>query len=222
MHNTLKYISIILLTAAVSSSVMAQNVDPYAEAILKQLKQQYDAFEGMHADFDLIIEIPEEDAQIQSGQYYQSGEKYRVNMDEHHIISDGSSLWFYIKERNEVQINNAEDMEDSEDFITPKDMFSFYESNEYDYALTNEKQEKGKTVQQIEFKPLDEDSDYFKMRLTVDKKDQAVKRLKVFAKDGTKFTLKLKELSGESVDDKLFTFDKSKYPGIHEEDLRID
>ncbi len=224
MKNCIKFLAALLCIAFFSNNILAQESnDPAATAILKNLKEQYESFGAMTASFDLEIELPEQDVEVQSGTFYQSGDSYRIDMEAQTIISNGKVLWVYLKENNEVQINSAEDMDEDEDFISPKDLFNFYENDDFYYALTAEEEEQGKMVQQIEFKPLDEYSEYFKMRLTVEKKTNKVKRLKVFSKDGSRFTLKLKDLKHDAIDTALFTFDKSKYPeGIHVEDLRID
>ena len=43
---------------------------------------------------------------------------------------------------------------------SPKDLMRAYEWDNYIYVLVNEFSEKGRIVQQIEFKPTDRDSDY--------------------------------------------------------------
>jgi hypothetical protein len=47
--------------------------------------------------------------------------------------------------------------------------------------------------------------------------------MKVFAKDGSRYTLKVNEIKpNKNYGPETFVFDASKYPGIHVEDLRID
>ncbi len=52
----------------------------------------------------------------------------------------------------------------------------------------NEAYEKGVMIQQIEFKPKDRGSEYSKMRVTINKKTHEIMRLKVFSRDGSRFT----------------------------------
>ena len=64
---------------------------------------------------------------------------------------------------------------------------------------------------EIEFKPLKKDEDFFKIRIQVDKVKNEVKYIKVFAKDGTTYTLDIKTIRTTSTDDSIFTFNKSKF-----------
>ena len=50
-----------------------------------------------------------------------------------------------------------------------------------------------------------------------------VAQMKVFSKDGSRYTLKIIDIRANmNYTSDVFAFDESKYPGIHVEDLRID
>ncbi len=219
----------ILLTSFLAVTLLAQNEsyttdsDPKATAILEKIKKEYESYTSLEIDFTLTLAFPEEGEEIQKGSIAQQGEKYRLKMGPQELICDGSVLWMFFRERNEVQINNVDNEDDDVDILSPQDLFTLYEKGDYIYALTNEQSENGRTVQQIEFKPTDRYSEYTKMRLTVDKKTAQVLRMKVFAKDGSRYTLTIDRLS-PNVDFKAnyFTFQKDDFPGVVVEDLRID
>lgn len=223
----MKNILVILLTflfVNVSLAQVSETSDPAAKAILEKLRNKYEAYKTVEADFNLTIEIPEEDKEVQTGNLAQDGEKYRLSLDNQAIYSDGKTLWLYLKSNNEVQINNVEDFEEEdEDFLSPKDLLRIYEQENFIYGLTNEGYEKGVAIQQIEFKPIDKDSEYAKMRLTIDKKKNQIMRIKAFAVDGARYTMDVTKfkpnLAYKSSD---FIFNEKNYPGIHVEDLRID
>ena len=223
----MKNILVILLTFCfvnISFAQVSETSDPAAKAILEKLRNKYEAYKTVEADFQLIIEIPEEDKEVQVGNLAQDGDKYKLDLDNQAIYSDGKTLWLYLKSNNEVQINSVEDFEeDDEDFLSPKDLLRIYEKEDFIYGLTNEGIEKGVAIQQIEFKPTDKDSEYAKMRLTIDKKKNQIMRVKAFAVDGARYTMDVKKfkpnLAYKATD---FIFDAKKYPGIHVEDLRID
>lgn len=196
--------------------------DPKAKAILDKIKAKYDSYKSMEAQFTLTIEIPEADTEVQKGSVKQSIDKYRLELQDQTIISDGATLWYHIKSNNEVQVNTV-DPDAESDMLSPRDLMRIYEAEDYKYVLTNETYEKGKPVQQIEFKPTDRDSEYSKLRLTVDKKANEIVRIKTFGKDGSRFTFELDELTPNiAFAGNTFKFDASKYPDIHIEDLRID
>ncbi len=222
--------SILILGMTVNIQAQSTNTfskatesDPAATAVLEKLRQKYEAYTSMEATFSITIEIPEEDRIEQLGKMSQSGDKYRLDMEQQSIISDGTTLWAYLKNNNEVQISDAEDLEGEGEIMSPKDILKIYESGEYVYVLVDEYNQDGTIVQQIEFKPLDRDSDYAKLRLTIDKKATQIKNIKAFSKDGSRYTLKLtKFVSNKDFPKGHFRFDTAQYPDIYVEDLRMD
>jgi len=197
--------------------------DPVAEEILNRISKKYEAYKSMEATFSLEIEVPEEGTEIQTGKMKVQGDKFNVDFGNISMISNGVDFWFHTKRSKEVQLNNASEIEEDEEMISPKDFFNFHKKGKYLYALVNENFEKGIAIQQIEFKPLDEDSEYSKIRMTIAKKTNTVKRVKVFSKDGSNFILTIDKLTPNKTFTKAdFTFDKSKNPDVNIEDLRID
>ena len=196
--------------------------DPEAKAVLDKLKKRFDGFSTVQADFSLEIEIPGMDTEVQKGKLWQQGEKYRAELDSRAVISDGKTVWVYLGNNKEVQINCAADFA-GEGMMSPKDLLSIYEKDDYAYFLANEFREDGKTVQQIEFKPTDRDSEYAKLRLTLDKSSGDVIRMKIFSKDGSRFTLKTGNwAANKPLAPTVFKWQKSECPDCYVEDLRLD
>ena len=197
--------------------------DPAAKKILDRISKKYEAYKTIEATFSMEIEIPEEETEIMKGSMKTEGEKFNIDFGDYSMISDGVDFWFHQKRNKEVQLNNADAIEEEEGMISPKDFFNFHKKGEYLYALVNENMEDGKAIQQIEFKPLDDESEYSKIRMTIAKKTNEVIRVKVFSKDGSRYVLKLDNLTpNKTFATTDFKFDKSKYPDAHIEDLRID
>jgi outer membrane lipoprotein-sorting protein len=196
--------------------------DPAAKKILDNLKAEYDTYKSMEVSFELTLELPQQESEIQNGLVIQQGDQYKLELDDRAIYSDGQYVWLHIKKNNEVQINDAE-MDEEANMMSPKDMLQLYESGKFAYAITDEPTLDGKKVIQIEFKPLERDSEFSKMSLLVDKKTEKMAQMKVFSKDGGKYTLKINDITAnKKYAASTFAFDKSKFPGIHVEDLRID
>ncbi len=211
---------IVLLVASSFSSKAQESSDPATKAILEAMKTKVEAYENMVVDFSLTIAFPEEDPEVQKGKLMLSGDQYHLNMGPQTIISDGKTLWFYLKARNEVQINDYEENEDGE-ILSPKDLFKIYEKDDYIYALVFEGVEKGRTVQKIEFKPTDPDSEYSKMRMTLDKRRKELMRVKAFGKDGSRYTLNLDSFKANAdLAENTFQFNAKDYPDVQIEDLR--
>lgn len=211
----------VCLTFAQTKQYTASNQsDPEAKSLLDKVQAKYKAYKTIQADFTLTIEIPEEPVEVQKGKFMQEGEKYRLEAETQTMVSDGETLWLYMKNSEEVQIN---DVEEEEDMLSPKNFLKFYESEEFVYVLINEFPENGVVVQQIEFKPIDKDSEYHKVRLTLNKKNNEVMRIKAFSKDGSRFTFGLGKLvANPTLPASTFKFQQSECPDCHYEDLRMD
>jgi len=211
----------LLLCMMLSVQGFAQNQDEPATAILDELKATFDGFSSVEMEFTLEIEIPEQGMETQKGSIIQSGKKYKIDLDDQSIYCNGEIVWVHLKSNKEVQINDFdEDM--GGEMMSPKDLLNVYESGEYEYALMNEERQDGVKVQQIEFKPTDKDSEYSKMRLSVLKGKKRIQQVKVFGKDGTRFTMKVhKTLPNKEYSISTFEFDKSKFPEVYIEDLRL-
>jgi len=220
----MKNLLLILVLLATTSSIKSQEVetsDPKAIQILDDLSNQYKEATAHAIDFSVKIELAERAAEIQKGMLLQSGEKFVLDMDGRSVISDGTTVWMYLAELNEVQINDA-DFEESEDLLSPTELFNLHRSPNYIFSVSNYMQEMGVDIVQIEGKPVDAYSEYSKMRLTIEQKTLRVVRLKVFGKDGSRYTLRIdNHTKNPKVDEAKFKFDASKYEGVHVEDLRF-
>lgn len=221
-----KFLLSLLALLLLSINTDAQNYtttadnDPAAKAILDKIKARYDSFKTVSANFSLEIEIPQMDTETQKGKLWQEGEKYRAELDNRSIISNGETVWVYLGNNKEVQINCASDFA-GEGMMSPKDLLNIYEQEEYVYYLSNEFREGDKLIQQIEFKPTDRESEYSKLRLTLDKKTLDVQRMKIFAKDGSRFTLKMDNWkANEVISIERFTWKESECSDCYVEDLR--
>ena len=69
---------------------------------------------------------------------------------------------------------------------------------------------------------IDKTKPFFKVKLWMDTSNKMIKRLKIFDKNGSKYTYDITTLNTKIVlDDSFFVFDKSKHPGVTVEDLRL-
>ncbi len=198
--------------------------DPEAKVILEKVSKKYENSKSLEIDFSMTIEIPEEDELLQKGKMIQSGDKYYLDIPQMAIYCDGKVIWTHLKKQKQVQINNFEKDEENEDIMSPKDVLKIYKNDNYFYVLMNEAYEKGVMIQQIEFKPKDRESEYSKMRVTINKNTSEIMRLKVFSRDGSRYTFSIDNTDlNKKISDDTFIFAKSKAPDVTDiEDLRID
>ncbi len=227
-----KYIRFIigLLIAVGTPGINAQNTqyisakesDPEATRIIDDIHKKYAGFETIEIDFELEIDLPEKDAQYQRGKMIQSGEKYMVDFPQRAVFCDGDAVYLYLKRNNEVQINDI-DEDDPSMMVSPLDMLDIVKGGDFVYAVTGSLRKDGKKWTKIEFKPISDEEEYFKISLLADAKKKDIGMIKFFMRDGSRYTLTVKNMRPNvAVSPDTFTFDTSKYPGVHVEDLRID
>ena len=227
----MRYLFIALLLFGFSSAVIAQanqntlssstDSDPAAKDILKKMRDKYQSLASLSVDFDLTIKFPNEIETVESINFMQKGDGYRVEMAGRTIFSDGTTLWMVQERNKEIQINDVPDSADDVGILSPASMFSLYEREDFAFYLVGQTTENGKVVQKIEFKPLSADSDYSKMRLTIIKGSNEFVRVKAFGKDGARFTVSAKKITpNKNIAASLFTYNKADYPDYYVEDLR--
>ena len=191
--------------------------DPEAKKTLDKLSQKYKGMPSLQGEYVLTIEGGKR-KEVQQGQMAQKGDKFRVQNAGNELICDGKTLWLYQKTgsaANTVQINDYDP--NDEEMLSPSNLLNLYnKNNKFFYAVVND----DAVLQEIEFKPLDKKSEYAKIRIQVDKQQNMVKQVKVFGKDGMRYTLDIKKLVAANFPDTHFSFDKTKYPGVKVSDMR--
>lgn len=211
------FISFLLVAA--SSFSQAQQTDKKADDILHGVSTKYKAYKSVKATFVIHIENPnDKTSDVQKGTIYLKGTKYKLEIAGQDIISDGKTRWTYVKDANEVQIDN---LKTDDNAITPANIFTMYEKG-WLFKFTGEQTEKGMIYQLVELVPVDpKKKNIFKVKLTINKNDKFISTAKVFNKNGSIQTITVDKLTADSLlDDALFSYSPSKYPGAEVIDLR--
>jgi outer membrane lipoprotein-sorting protein len=204
--------------------VQAQERDPDPRALrsLQALEQKVAAYDDLTYHFSLKAEIPESEDILREGTFATQGAKYRLEMGDYVLVTNGQSQWVVDRQAAEVQIHDYEAI-DENDLTHPQNLLALYKNPDFDYLLTFEGQDRTKSVQKIEFKPLDRSSEYAKARLTIDQKTGMIDRMEVFLKDGTRYTLTIqKVVANQNLALSSFEIKKGDFPDFHIEDLRLN
>jgi|SRR5688572_13603787 len=192
--------------------------DPKAQEILNGASAKYKSMKSISASFKIVSQDQKaKTTDTQTGNLVEKGDKYKLSLKGQDVISDGKTIWTFLKESNEVQINEASEKTDG---ISPTSIFTIYEKG-FSTKYMGDKMEGTKSVQQIELVPDDAKKTYFKIQIAIDKKDKVITNAKIFNKNGTNFiyTIEQYKMNAEAPES-LFTFDPTKYPGVEVVDLR--
>jgi len=193
--------------------------DPAAKKVLDAVSAKFKTFKAVQSSFTLKIEDAKGKVQgIKKGTVYMKGPKYRVSITGNDIYSDGKNIWSYDKSSNEVTIT---ELDPSASSITPQKLFTNFYDKDFLYKMNGEKTEGKKKLQEIEMTPVDKTKTFHKVYLLVDKVTKTIYSTKVLEKGGNKYSYTVSNLNGKAtISDAIFTFDKKKYPGVEEVDLR--
>lgn len=208
----MKKLIIASLSLAILFQVHAQ-YDPEALAVLDAMSNKYKQIDAFKASFSqkLTNESAGLDETI-SGDIAVKGDMYVLEVAGQKIFNDGTDIYTYNKEINEVTISPYEP-EDSE--ITLSNIYDIYKSG-FKYVLV-EKQANGDRV--VELDPESRDKSYFKIKMTINSKDE-LKSFTVFERTGNKYLYSINSFTPTSLNDSYFNFDVSKYPNVEVIDFR--
>jgi outer membrane lipoprotein carrier protein len=205
------------------SAAKGETSDPKAKALLDKVKALYESFQTLESNFSLSIKLAEQNKEeSQKGKFYQEGQKTRMEMNNKQLmISDGKTLWF--KMDNTVRITNATSKGTAE-FMSPRDLINLYQKNDYIFAISGEAAEgwsKKSTI--VTFKPANRKGDYTQIKVAIDQKTNNVVSFTAFGKDQSRVKISIDQpATNKKYAADFFTFEKSKYPNVKVEDLRID
>ncbi|TVR76890.1 MAG: outer membrane lipoprotein carrier protein LolA [Chitinophagaceae bacterium] len=217
--------TLFLILFAFSTSLIAQPTaghlgesDPRAQKVLDRLSEKYKKFNTVRTDFILTIESVEDDInEKQEGKLFLKGDKFRLEFEDQLIISDNKTIWTYLKDVEEVNINVYEEDENS---ISPSELFTIYE-RDFLYLLAEEWREGNRNYQKVSLTPIDKSLSYFKIDMIIEKNSNTFVSAKIFDKSGLRFTYEMENFEGNpNLSNALFNFDPKNHPNVMVNDLR--
>jgi outer membrane lipoprotein carrier protein len=215
----MKQIFTFLLSMGLSAILLAQTGSQDAKKILDGVSEKFKTFKTVNASFSYKVEnAAGKNLSTKKGTVWMKGTKYRVSFSGQEIFCDGKTVWNYDKAANEVTISN---LDASGSTLSPQKLFTNFYDKDFTYFKKGEKKESGKTLQEIEMIPTDKTKAFSKVNVLVDKTAKTIYSTKVTEKAGSKYSYTVTTMkSNTTIADSQFVFDKSKYPGVEEVDLR--
>lgn len=200
-----------------SSNIYAQGKllkkDPKAEKILNALSKKTKSYKTLRVKFSYTIEnLRDKSKNDYKGYAFIAGKKYKLITPGQVIFSDGTTVWSHLKEANEMTISEPDEDEDS--ILNPSRLFTIYEKGFKFQYIGKEKTKEGKLFDVIDLFPENPDKKkYSRIRLRILPKQMQLSSIHSFGTDGVHVIVNIIEYKPNiKVSDKLFSFDKSKYP----------
>lgn len=188
--------------------------DKKATTILNEVSTKTKTFKTIKIEFTYAMDNNKEKIHDKfKGSLLSKGDKYKLIAAGQEVISDGKTVWTYLKDAKEVQINNVSDDDDS---FTPTKLLSGYDKDYKSKFI----EEKGND-QIIELYPIKKGKSFTKVRLTIDKTKKQVSKFEIYDRNGSIFSYIVdKFITDLAVADTVFTFNKAEHPGVEFNDMR--
>jgi len=193
--------------------------DPAAKKVLDGLSAKLKSYKAVQSNFTLKVEDGKGKLQgTKKGIVYVKGNRYHVSVTGQEVYSDGKDVWTYDKSSNEVTITKNDPTVGT---ISPDKIFTNFYDKDFLYKLNGETKQGARVIQEVELTPVDKNKSFFKALLYVDKAQHSLVSMKWYDKSGNRYTLETNQLNGNApLTDAQLAFNKAKYPGVEEVDLR--
>ena len=230
-----KILSAALMALMLATPAMAQDDahDPNAKKILDKVQQTTQSYQTLRASFDWTLENKTEKTKdTKSGFMFLKGGKYKLILAGTEMFSDGTTMWTYSKDANEITISEVE--EDEDNIISnPTKIFDLYQKG-FKYSLKREEtrevrvKKDGKVVNQkmncqiIDLYPeKPKGKEFHTVELVIVKETAQIAVITIKFKNGSEQIIEITEYKpNATMTDALFTYDPAKYPGAEVNDMR--
>ncbi len=184
---------------------------------LKLRKKKWAASRTLKAAFTLkLVSKAGKVQSTQKGSFLLKGERYHITIPGQEIISDGKTVWTYMKDANEVQVSNNNP---SEQTMSPTKLFTNVYDKDYNYHYLTSRKVAGKTCDIIEMTPK-KTGQFTKVELAVEKSG-AIAGGNIFEKNGNQYQYEVSSATlNPALADGQFTFDAKAHPKVEVVDLR--
>lgn len=211
----MKRVLIVMCWMAISLMAVGQEKDP--KAILDKMSAVYKAMPGYEIGFVQKILSESEVVDRLTGQASVSKDKFLIKFQDQHIYCNGTVLWTYLVESQELTISN---FEPEEAVINPSNVYDIYKKG-FTYQYKRQDNVNGELVHVVELTSTDEDSDFTNVIMYIGQKDSYLKAWDLVDYAGAKTAFEVSAFKPNmSFPQGFFEFDEEKNPVSYREDLR--
>ncbi len=188
-----------------------------ADDLLKSVIDKTKSYSTMEVNFD--YRMTNEAAgidELKSGKVFIKGDAYKLEMAEQSVYCDGTTVWTYLQDSEEVMVS---DVNTGEESITPSSILTSY-YNDYKTSFVNNKENAAKGFKTIELKP-EAGKKFSKIQIVIDENKLQIVSFNIFDNGGNEFTYLIKKLvPNHPIDDSFFVFNTADFPGVEVVDMR--
>ena len=209
MNRILAILTLLTLTTAGFAQY-----DADARKALDAMSSKYKSIGVFTVDFEqkLTNKASNVDESL-SGKITVKGEKYKLELLGQEILHDGTDVYTYNEEINEVTIAPADEDEDE---ITLSNVYDLYKDG-YKYGIESTT---GNGTRFVDLEPEKRDKSFFKIRMEI-LSDNSLKSFSVFEPNGNIYSYSVKNFKErKDLSDSFFVFDPNAYQGIDVVDFR--
>ncbi|MFN0158260.1 MAG: LolA family protein [Bacteroidota bacterium] len=188
-----------------------------AEEVLENVRQKYDDLRDAELKFSQRVkfEMARVEQRVNGTLYLKKENKYRVELEEQTIVTNGETVWSFSLPTNQVLIDN---FKPDERTLTPERILT---GAPEDFSATVLQREKVGQIETISVKlvPRDDQSFITSMKLWVDPKEWFIRKVELIDQNGKTTEYEVKEIKiNPGLQDSRFTFQIPE--GVEVVDLR--
>lgn len=217
----MRYLFILLLLLGPQILINAQKEDPAGKQIIETFTRVTQSYPGVHTSFIFtFIDLKDKSENSYTGTFQMKGKKYVLMINNTEIYYDGTTLWNYLPDEQEVNISTPEfNQEEASDFDNPVRFFSLLSKDFFTKFIDTDTREE-KTVEVIDLYPKDLEKPFSRIRFQIFKKTHQLYSARYFGKDGIQYILKLTGFQIQELPDSIFQFNPAQHPNVEIIDLR--
>jgi outer membrane lipoprotein-sorting protein len=203
-----------------SAGYVATGQSSEAKSLLSTTIEKMKAAEGYQGSFSMKIFFGNELEHEEKGEILTWGKSIKLDLGDYQYIADGKSSWTYLKERNEVQINDV--TEDDFSMYNPLVLLDHFFEGGFDYDIVDKYPKDGKSYSKLDIKPQDHNSEYAKVSVVISTDNHLPTSFVLIQKDGVRYDIDINDIKVTTkAEVGQFNFNAANYPGVIVEDLRL-
>jgi len=190
--------------------------DQKAKTILDQMSAKYRSMNSFKADFKQTLTNKALNISDSfEGEIAVKGDMFMLKVPEQEIYNNGTTVWTYITDANEV---HEAFYEPSDDDLTPTNIYDIYKRG-FKYRYNDEMSSGGMHV--IDLEPDGNSDDYKRVRLYINANTYLLGKYELLDNENNVYLYDVTNFQpNANLSDGYFMFDKTKHPGVDVIDLK--